>query len=75
MSAWGPLLHRCKVRQQPGIRNTGSLTRPEYKEDHGEFIKNKARPYARGDQQIQVNGMNFEETDLYAPALKAAGEE
>ncbi len=42
----------------------------EYKKDHGEFIKCKARLCARGDQQ--VDGVNFKETGLYAPNLKAA---
>ena len=55
---------------KPGIKILDTLTRLEYKEDNGEFIKCKARLCARGDQQ--VNGVNFKETDLYAPTLKAA---
>jgi hypothetical protein len=42
----------------------------EYKEDNGEFLKNKVRLCARGDQQIP--GVSFQESDLYAPVLKAA---
>jgi hypothetical protein len=42
--------------------NSGYAHRLEYKEDHGEFIKYKARLCLRGDQQI--NGVNFKETDL-----------
>ncbi len=47
-----------------------TLTRLEYKEDNGEFLKNKVRLCARGDQQIP--GVSFQEFDLYAPVLKAA---
>ena len=54
-------------RPKPGIKTLDTLTRLEYKEDNGEFIKFKTRLCARGDQQ--VNGVNFKETDLYAPTL------
>jgi hypothetical protein len=47
-----------------------TLTRLEYKEDNREFLKNKVRLCARGDQQIP--GVSFQESDLYAPVLKAA---
>ncbi len=47
-----------------------TLTRLEYKEDNGAFLKNKVRLCARGDQQIL--GVSFRESDLYAPVLKAA---
>ena len=47
-----------------------TLTRLEYKEDNGEFLKNKVRLCTRGDQQIL--GVSFQESDLYAPVLKAA---
>jgi hypothetical protein len=57
-------------RQKPGITILDTLTRLEYKEDNGEFIKCKARLCATGDQQ--VNGVTFKETDWYAPTLKAA---
>jgi hypothetical protein len=52
-----------------GIHDT--LTRLEYKEDNGEFIKCKVRSSlcARGDQQIP--GVSFRESDLYSLVLKA----
>ena len=59
-----------KYSRWSGIKILDTLTRLDYKEDNGEFIKCKARLCARGDQQ--VNGVNFKETDLYAPTLKAA---
>ena len=58
------------VKPEPGVKILDTLTRLEYKEDNGEFIKCKARLCARGDQQ--VDGVNYKETDLYAPTLKAA---
>jgi hypothetical protein len=58
------------VKPEPGVKILDMLTRLEYKEDNGEFIKCKARLCARGDQQ--VDGVNYKETDLYAPTLKAA---
>ncbi len=47
-----------------------TLTRSESEEDNSEFLKNKVRLCARGDQQIP--GVSFQESDLYAPVLKAA---
>jgi hypothetical protein len=60
------------VKPEPGVNFLDTLTRLEYKEDNCEFIKCKARLCARlrGDQQ--VDGVNYKETDLYAPTLKAA---
>ncbi len=58
------------VQQQPGFKILDTLTRLEYNEDNCEFIKCKASLCTRGGQQI--NGVNFKETDLYAPKLKAA---
>ena len=51
------------------MRIHDTLTRQEYKEDNGEFLKCKARLCARGDQQI--SGVSFQESDLYAPVLKS----
>ena len=47
-----------------------TLTRLEYREDNGEFLKNKVRLCARGGQQNL--GVSFQESDLYVPVLKAA---
>jgi hypothetical protein len=58
------------VKPEPGVKILDTLSRLESKENHGEFIKCKARLCARGDQQ--VDGVNYKETDLYAPTLKAA---
>jgi hypothetical protein len=46
-----------------------TLTRLEYKEDNGTFLKRKTRLCARGDQQ--VDGVSYDSSDLYAPTLKA----
>ncbi len=58
------------VRPEPGVKIHDTLTRLEYKEENGEFFKNKVRLCARGDQQIP--GVSFQESDLYEPVLKAA---
>ncbi len=58
------------VKPEQGVKILDTLTRLEYKEDNGEFIKCKARLCARGDQQ--VDGVNYKEADLYEPTLKAA---
>ncbi len=57
------------VRPEKGIRIHYTLTRVEYKEDNGTFLKLKVRLCARGDQQIE--GIGFNSSDLYAPTLKA----
>ncbi len=58
------------VKLEQGVRIHDTITRLEYKEDNGDFLKVKARMCVRGDQQIA--GVSFKETDLYAPVLKAA---
>ena len=64
-------IQRIKVvKPEPEVKILDTLTRLEYKEDNGEFIKCKARLCARGGQQ--VDGVNYKETDLYAPTLKAS---
>ncbi len=57
------------VRPDKGIRIHDALTRLEYKEDDGTFLKRKVRLCARGDQQIE--GESFKSSDLYALTLKA----
>jgi hypothetical protein len=57
------------VRPDKGIRIDDALTRLEYKEDNGTFLKRKVRLCARGDQQIE--GESFKSSDLYALTLKA----
>ncbi len=57
------------VRPRPGVKILGTLTRTEYKEDNGKFVKCKVRLVVRGDQQVA--GESFNETDLYAPVLKS----
>ncbi len=58
------------MKPEQGVKIHDTITRLEYKEDNGDFLKVKARMYVRGDQQIA--GVRFKETDLYAPVLKAA---
>ncbi len=58
------------VKPELGVKIHDTITRLEYKEDNGEFLKVNARLCVRGDQQIA--GVSFKETDLYAPVLKAA---
>jgi len=57
------------VRPEKGIKIHDTLTRLEYKEDNGTFLKRKVRLCARGDQQVE--GESFTSSDLYAPTLKA----
>jgi hypothetical protein len=55
------------VLPEPGVKINDTLTRKEYTEDNCEFLKNKVRLCARGDQQIP--GVSFQESDLYVPVL------
>ena len=41
------------VRPEKGIKVHDTLTRLEYKEDNGTFLKRKVRLCARGDQQVE----------------------
>ncbi len=52
------------------IHDTLTRLDSEYKEDIGELFKNKVRLCTRGDQQSPR--VSFQESDLYAPVLKAA---
>ncbi len=51
------------MKPEQGARIHDTITRPEYKEDNGDFLKVKARMCVREDQQIA--GVSFKETDLY----------
>ncbi len=59
------------IRPEKGIKIHNTLTRLEYKEDNGTFLKRKVRLCARGDQPEQVQSESFKSSDLYAPTLKA----
>ncbi len=50
------------MKSEPGVKIHNTLTRLEYKEDNGDFLKVKARMCVTGDQQIA--GFSFNETDL-----------
>ena len=56
---------------QKGMKLMGMTTRWEYKVTNGTFEKRKVRLCAMGNQQIA--GIHFNESDLYAPVLKAHG--
>jgi hypothetical protein len=57
------------VPLRKGMKLMGMTTRWEYKVTNGTFEKRKVRLCAMGNQQIA--GIHFNESDLYAPVLKA----
>jgi hypothetical protein len=57
------------VRLEKGMKLMGMTTRFDYKSTNGEFEKYKTRLCAMGNQQIA--GIHFNESDIYAPVLKA----
>ncbi len=57
------------VPLKKGIKLMGMTTRWEYNVTNGTFEKRKVRLRAMGNQQIA--GIHFNESDLYAPVLKA----
>jgi hypothetical protein len=57
------------VPLEKGMKLMGMTTRFDYKITNGEFEKYKTRLCAMGNQQIA--GVHFNESDLYAPVLKA----
>ncbi len=57
------------VPTQKGMKLMGMTTRWEYKITNGVLDKYKTRLCAMGNQQIA--GIHFNESDLYAPVLKA----
>ena len=57
------------VRLEKGMKLMGMTTRFDYKITNGEFEKYKTRLCAMGNQQIA--GIHFNESDIYAPVLKA----
>ncbi len=59
------------MKQEPRIQIHDTITRLDYKEDNGEFLKYKVRfkLCARGGQQIL--GVSFRESDLCSPVLRA----
>ena len=58
------------MRPEQGVKIHDTITRLEYKEDNGDFLKVKARMCVRGAQQIA--GVSFKETASDLPVLKAA---
>ena len=58
------------VRMEKGMKIMGMTTRTEYKVTNGVFGKRKVRLCARGDEQIE--GLQFNQRDIYSPVLKSA---
>ena len=59
------------VKQEPGVRIHDTLTRLEYEEDNGEFLKDKVRLCARGypyrifpqnSRRFPLKSQNFRKT-------------
>jgi hypothetical protein len=57
------------VPAPPGVKIHDTLTRLEYKEDNGTFLKRMVRLCARRDQQVE--SVSFNSFHLYAPTLKS----
>ena len=58
------------VRIEKGMKLMGMTTRNEYKVVNGEFSKRKSRLCAMGNQQLE--GVQYNARDLYAPIMKPA---
>ena len=58
------------VRMEKEMKIMGMTTRTEIKVTNGVFSKRKVRLCARGDQQIE--GLKFNQRDIYSPVLKSA---
>ena len=54
-----------KVKPEPGVKIHDTITRLEYKEDNGDFLKVKARMCVRGDLDQQTAGVSFKEKLIY----------
>ncbi len=55
---------------EKGMKLMGVTTRNEYKVVNSEFSKRKSRLCAVGNQQLE--GLQYNTRDLYAPVLKPA---
>jgi hypothetical protein len=58
------------VQIEKGVKLMGMTTRNEYKVVNSKFSKRKSRLCAMGNQQLE--GLQYNVQDLYAPVLKPA---